>query len=140
MWNCKNFSAHEWSAKNVMSCSGVKSCFLTRKRWNTRLRLECFTLVSLVKKQLTLHPCIKNNYFLILNKWQFNFLFAVEELAEKYAAKGQVAPMNVLWVYHFSEGNAEASERIWTKYLTKTPRLMFQRIVHVAREKQDEIS
>lgn len=64
--------------------------------------------------------------------------FAVEEVAEKYAARGQLSPMNVLWMHHFITDNTESSKRIWDKYLVKSPRLMFQRVVHVAREKQDD--
>lgn len=46
--------------------------------------------------------------------------------------------MNVLWSHHFANGNIEVSDRIWDQHLAKAPRLMFQRIVHLAREKQDE--
>lgn len=46
--------------------------------------------------------------------------------------------MNVLWSHHFVNENIEASDRIWDKHLAKAPRLMFQRIVHLAREKQDD--
>lgn len=66
------------------------------------------------------------------------FLFSVEQLAEKYAERGIIAPMNVLWSHHFVNENIEVSDRIWDKYLAKAPRLMFQRIVHLAREKQDD--
>lgn len=61
-----------------------------------------------------------------------------EEMAEKYAAKGIVGPMNVLWVHYFIAENDEACQRIWDKHLVAAPRLMFQRIVQLARDKQDE--
>jgi leucine-rich PPR motif-containing protein len=61
-----------------------------------------------------------------------------EEMAEKYAAKGIIGPMNVLWVHHFIKENTDACNRIWDNHLSVAPRLMFQRIVHLAREKQDE--
>lgn len=48
-----------------------------------------------------------------------------------------MAPMNVLWMHHFTLENFTDSQRIWDKYLTESPRLMFQRIVHVARENQN---
>lgn len=46
--------------------------------------------------------------------------------------------MNVLWVHHFINENMDACNTIWNKYLVGAPRLMFHRIVHLAREKQDE--
>lgn len=61
-----------------------------------------------------------------------------EQMAEKYAAKGIIGPMNVLWVHHFIKENTDACNRIWDNHLASAPRLMFQRIVHLAREKQDE--
>lgn len=61
-----------------------------------------------------------------------------ENIAEKYCERGIVSPMNVLWLHYFIMDNQEAAERIWNKYLSSSPRLMFQRIVHLAREKQDD--
>lgn len=46
--------------------------------------------------------------------------------------------MNVLWIYNFLNGNDEICQQIFDKYLKSTPRLMFQRILQAAREKQDE--
>lgn len=60
-----------------------------------------------------------------------------EQLALKYAAKGQLGPMNVLWSFHFINNNKETADRLWNEYLASAPRLMFQRIVHLARDKQD---
>lgn len=61
-----------------------------------------------------------------------------ETLATKYAKVNFVAPMNILWVHHFSSGNDSKAEDIWTKYLANEPRLMFQKIMHQARETNDE--
>lgn len=45
--------------------------------------------------------------------------------------------MNVLWMHHFVLNNVEASDKIWAKHIKDSPRLMFQRVMHEAREKQD---
>jgi leucine-rich PPR motif-containing protein len=60
-----------------------------------------------------------------------------EEVAVKYAKKGLLGPMNVLWMHHFINNNTSDSDRLWNQYLAAAPRLMFQRVVHLAREKQD---
>lgn len=62
---------------------------------------------------------------------------SVEEVAEKYAARGVLAPMNVLWMHHFVMNNVEASDKIWNSHIKESPRLMFQRVMHEARDKQD---
>lgn len=45
--------------------------------------------------------------------------------------------MNVLWMHHFITDNTEAHEKIWNNHLKNAPRLMFQRVIHVAREQQN---
>ncbi|CAO1333276.1 unnamed protein product [Diamesa serratosioi] len=60
-----------------------------------------------------------------------------EQLALKYAAKGQLGPMNVLWSFHFINNNKETADRLWNEHLVSAPRLMFQRIVHLGRDNQD---
>lgn len=60
-----------------------------------------------------------------------------EVIATKYAKKGLLAPMNVLWMHKFISGDEESAKRLWKDHLAEAPRLMFQRIVHLAREKQD---
>jgi leucine-rich PPR motif-containing protein len=60
-----------------------------------------------------------------------------EQVAGKYAEKGLLGPMNVLWMHHFINANNMDADRLWDKYLKDAPRLMFQRVVHLAREKQD---
>lgn len=59
-----------------------------------------------------------------------------QKIAEKYAAKNIHAPMNVLWMQLFINNDPKAEE-IFKKYLVDAPRLMFQRIIQQAREKQD---
>lgn len=60
-----------------------------------------------------------------------------EILAEKYAKEQIVAPMNILWVHHFSSGNDSKADDIFQKYLHNEPRLMFQKVMHQARETND---
>lgn len=60
-----------------------------------------------------------------------------KSLAEKYAEKKILSPMNVLWMYYFITNDPNA-ETIFQKHLTEEPRLMFQRIMQESREKQNE--
>lgn len=60
-----------------------------------------------------------------------------EEIAVKYAKKGLLGPMNVLWMHHFIKNETEIADRLWKEHLSSAPRLMFQRIVHLGRESQD---
>lgn len=46
--------------------------------------------------------------------------------------------MNVLWAHHFINENDEAADRIWKTHLADTPRIMFQRVVQLARETKNE--
>ncbi|KAJ8913044.1 hypothetical protein NQ315_002060 [Exocentrus adspersus] len=61
-----------------------------------------------------------------------------ENIAIKYATKGVVAPLNVLWTHYFVNENTDKAEQIWNTYLKDSPRIMFQKIVQTARDKQDE--
>lgn len=56
----------------------------------------------------------------------------------KYAQKGIVAPLNVLWTRYFIGNNTEKAEQLWQGYLKDAPRIMFQKIIQTARELQDE--
>lgn len=58
-------------------------------------------------------------------------------LAEKYAEKNVLGPMNVVWAHYFIQGNNEVAEQIWTKYLQNEPRIMFQQVCKAAKDKQD---
>lgn len=60
-----------------------------------------------------------------------------EEVARKYAEQNILGPINVLWIHHFINGNHEQADKLWKEYLSAAPRLMFHRIVQVAREKSD---
>ncbi|CAH0561344.1 unnamed protein product [Brassicogethes aeneus] len=61
-----------------------------------------------------------------------------ETVAIKYAKKNIVAPLNVLWTHYFIQGNFDKASQVWRDFLQNSPRIMFQRIVQTAREKQDE--
>lgn len=61
-----------------------------------------------------------------------------EQLAESYAKHNQLGPMNILWIHHMSNGNEAASKKIWDKYLSSAPRLMFQRVLQTARDQNDD--
>ncbi|XP_074026112.1 bicoid stability factor isoform X2 [Leptinotarsa decemlineata] len=61
-----------------------------------------------------------------------------EDLAIKYAKKGIIGPLNVLWTYFFICGNDQKAEQIWNDYLKNSPRIMFQKIVQISREESNE--
>uniref|UniRef100_W4VRN5 Putative bicoid mrna stability factor n=1 Tax=Corethrella appendiculata TaxID=1370023 RepID=W4VRN5_9DIPT len=61
-----------------------------------------------------------------------------EVIAEKYIKHNIIGPMNVLWMYHFISGNESAADSIWNKHLQNSPRIMFQRVIHVGRERNDD--
>ncbi|GLV39949.1 bicoid stability factor [Carabus blaptoides fortunei] len=61
-----------------------------------------------------------------------------ELLAEIYAKRGAIAPMNVLWAQHFINNDSASADRIWNTHLAETPRIMFQRVVQLARETKNE--
>ncbi|KAL1506626.1 hypothetical protein ABEB36_005952 [Hypothenemus hampei] len=61
-----------------------------------------------------------------------------EEIGIKYAQKGVVGPLNVLWTKYFIDRETEKANKLWQDYLKDSPRIMFQKIIHTARELQDE--
>ncbi|KAF7282651.1 hypothetical protein GWI33_002190 [Rhynchophorus ferrugineus] len=61
-----------------------------------------------------------------------------EKIAIKYANKGIVGPLNVLWTKYFISNDDKKAEEIWSQYLKDSPRIMFQKIVQTARETLDE--
>lgn len=60
-----------------------------------------------------------------------------EDMARKYANAEILGPINVLWIHYFINGNNAEAEKIYKEFLSSTTRLMFHRIVQVAREKVD---
>jgi len=54
-------------------------------------------------------------------------------LAEGFAKTGYVAPMNVLWTYHFINENTATADSIWENYVKGSNQIMFQKVCQVAR-------
>ena len=54
-------------------------------------------------------------------------------LATKFSSIGYVAPMNVLWTYHFIQGNTETANSIWQSHVKSSSQIMFQKVCQVAR-------
>lgn len=78
-----------------------------------------------------------------LTRLAFIFVFIFNRItdaniAKKYANRGIISPINVLWAQYFIKGEDEKAEEIWKEYLQGAPRIMFQRVVQVARETKDE--
>jgi hypothetical protein len=49
-------------------------------------------------------------------------------LAHQFARVDYVAPMNVLWTYHFIHGNEELAEPIWQDFVKNSNQIMFQKV------------
>lgn len=60
------------------------------------------------------------------------------EIAVEYAQHNEIGPINVLWMHYFTKGDEANSKIIWEKYLTNSPRVMFQNVLKVARQNNDE--
>jgi len=58
-------------------------------------------------------------------------------LAQQFAAIDYVAPMNVLWTYHFIHGNSDVAEPIWQNFVKGSNQIMFQKVCQVARATGD---
>jgi leucine-rich PPR motif-containing protein len=56
-----------------------------------------------------------------------------DKLATKFADLGYIAPMNVLWTYHFIHQDREKADRIWQDYVKDSNQIMFQKVCQVAR-------
>jgi len=46
--------------------------------------------------------------------------------------------MNVLWTKYFIANDPIKTDHLWQTYLNNVPRIMFQKIIHTARETQNE--
>lgn len=66
------------------------------------------------------------------------FFFLVEDVAFRYAKRGILAPLNVLWTYYFIRGNDQKAEELWHNHVKDSPRIMFQKILQTARENKDD--
>lgn len=55
------------------------------------------------------------------------------QLALKFVDLGYVAPVNVLWTYHFISGRYDLAMPLWNKYVRTCPQIMFQKVCQTAR-------
>ncbi|XP_063242318.1 leucine-rich PPR motif-containing protein, mitochondrial [Bacillus rossius redtenbacheri] len=60
-----------------------------------------------------------------------------EQLAEKFVARGIVAPVNVLWGHLLVRGQDERARRIWDEHLASSPRVMFHGVLDAAYKNGD---
>uniref|UniRef100_A0A182NB72 Very long-chain specific acyl-CoA dehydrogenase, mitochondrial n=1 Tax=Anopheles dirus TaxID=7168 RepID=A0A182NB72_9DIPT len=61
-----------------------------------------------------------------------------EQLAERYAKWGLLAPVNALWIHYFISGATEKAQSIWDRHLKDSSRIMFQKIIQQARDAKDD--
>jgi len=54
-------------------------------------------------------------------------------MSHKFLMLGYVAPMNVLWTYHFINERHELAMPLWEKYIKTCPQIMFQKVCQTAR-------
>ncbi|TRY73427.1 hypothetical protein TCAL_02200 [Tigriopus californicus] len=55
------------------------------------------------------------------------------KLAHKFIQYDYIAPMNVLWTYHFINGRHDLAAPLWENYVKNCPQIMFQKICQTAR-------
>jgi len=55
------------------------------------------------------------------------------EMALKFVRFGYVAPVNVLWTYHFINGRHDLAQPLWDQYVRTCPQIMFQKVCQTAR-------
>ena len=54
-------------------------------------------------------------------------------LALKFVDLGYIAPVNVLWTYHFINGRHDLALPLWNQYVKTCPQIMFQKVCQTAR-------
>ena len=54
-------------------------------------------------------------------------------MANKFLKLGFVAPVNVLWTYHFINGRYDVAETLWESHVKSCPQIMFQKVCQTAR-------
>jgi leucine-rich PPR motif-containing protein len=57
------------------------------------------------------------------------------KVAHKFIELDYIAPMNVLWTYHFINGRHAEADPLWEKYVRDCPQIMFQKICQTARSR-----
>ena len=55
------------------------------------------------------------------------------KLALQFVDLGYVAPVNVLWTYHFINGRHDLAQPLWDKHVRTCPQIMFQKVCQTAR-------
>lgn len=55
------------------------------------------------------------------------------EMALKFVNFGYVAPVNVLWTYHFINGRHDLAQPLWDQFVRTCPQIMFQKVCQTAR-------
>ncbi|XP_058057678.1 leucine-rich PPR motif-containing protein, mitochondrial [Anopheles bellator] len=59
-------------------------------------------------------------------------------LAESYAKWNLLAPINALWIHYFIAGEMEKARTVWDQHLAPSPRIMFQKVIQVARDTKND--
>jgi len=62
-----------------------------------------------------------------------NLVKPYTKLALKFVDLEYVAPVNVLWTYHFINGHHDLAQPLWEKYVRTCPQIMFQKVCQTAR-------
>jgi len=62
-----------------------------------------------------------------------NLIEPYTRLALKFVDLGYIAPVNVLWTYHFINGRHDLALPLWNKYVKTCPQIMFQKVCQTAR-------
>lgn len=62
-----------------------------------------------------------------------NLVDQYTRLAHKFLSFGFVAPVNVLWTYHFINGRYDVAEKLWHSHVKSCPQIMFQKVCQTAR-------
>lgn len=62
-----------------------------------------------------------------------NLVEPYTKLALKFVDLGYVAPVNVLWTYHFINGRHDLAKPLWDRFVRTCPQIMFQKVCQTAR-------
>jgi leucine-rich PPR motif-containing protein, mitochondrial len=62
-----------------------------------------------------------------------NLVDQYTRLANKFLSFDFVAPVNVLWTYHFINGRYDVAEALWQSHVKSCPQIMFQKVCQTAR-------
>ncbi|ETN57784.1 bicoid stability factor [Anopheles darlingi] len=60
------------------------------------------------------------------------------QLAEQYAKWDLLAPINALWIHYFIAGESDKANAIWDRHLAQSSRIMFQKVIQLARDTKDD--